>query len=54
MRIVDRGVIFAAAHHALSLHQWLLSATSLAAGLGVAVKNTARLLDGLRAAGVAV
>ena len=32
----------------------LLSATSLAAGLGVAVKNAARLLDELRAAGVAV
>jgi hypothetical protein len=32
----------------------LISATSLAAGLGIAVKSAIRLLDGLRAAGVAV
>ena len=32
----------------------LISATSLAAGLGIAVKNAIRLLDGLVAAGVAV
>jgi hypothetical protein len=32
----------------------LVSATSLAAGLGMAVKNAAALLDGLRAAGTAV
>ena len=32
----------------------LISATSLAAGLGVAVKSAIRLLDGLVAAGVAV
>ncbi len=32
----------------------LVSATSLAAGLGMAVKNAAALLDGFRAAGIAV
>lgn len=32
----------------------LLSATSLAAGLGMAVNNAADLLDGFRAAGIAV
>ena len=32
----------------------MISATSLAAGLGIAVKNAIRLLDGLVGAGIAV
>jgi len=28
LRIIDRGVIFAAARHALNLHQWLTAPVS--------------------------
>lgn len=59
LAIAERGAIFEAARTALVLHQWLaatpvVSATTLAARLGIAVKNAIRLLDELIAADITV